>query len=392
MPITSKERVQIALSHKEPDRIPIEAGGFLSGINYLAYENLRIKLGLEPKEREFVGTITGTVKLQDDVLKMFNVDTRYVYIKDADDYDPEWRYPTETDGYEKDWNLGISFIDKWGIRWTKPPTSYYFDIENRPLANATIEDLKKWDWPNPKAKSRTSGLREQAKKISDDGYAVFSIVEGPFEVIQYILGLENLFVKIYDNPKLIHWLFDKVTEIMTEIYSSFMEKVGDYMDCVLYYSDLGEQRGTIVSPKTWREFAKPREKEIVKVLKGKGKTKVAFHSCGSCWDLMDDLIEIGVDVLNPVQTSAAKMDAVKLKEKYGDLISFWGGVDTQTVISRGAPEQVCEESKRMICAFGKNGGYLFGSCHNIQNLVPPENILALFETGYKFGKYPLNCK
>jgi len=389
MLITSKERVQIALNHKEADRIPIEAGGFLSGINYLAYENLRKKLGLEPKEREFVGIITGTVKLHDDILKMFHVDTRYVYPKDADNYDPKWRYPKETDGYEQNWKGGISFVDKWGTRWTKSPTSYYFDIEERPLANATINDLKNWEWPDPKAKGRTYGLKEQAMKISNDGFAVFSVVEGPFELIQYILGLENLFVKIYDDPKLVHWLLDKVTEVLIGIYEFFMDEVGNYMDCILYYSDLGEQRSTLVSPKMWREFAKPREAEIVKTLKRKSNTKVAFHTCGSCWDLMDDIVAIGVDVLNPVQTSSAKMDPQKLKEKYGDALSFWGAVDQQTVISKGSPEQVCEEAKKMICTFGKGGGYLFGSCHNIQNDVPPENITALFETGYEFGKYPL---
>ncbi len=392
MSITSKERVQIALNHKEPDRIPIDLGGFLSGINYLAYENLRKKLDLEPKEREFVGVITGTLKTHDDVLKMFNVDTRYVYPGNAEGYDPKWRYAKETDGYEKNWNIGISFVDKWGTRWSKPPSSYYFDIEDRPLANLTLNELKNWDWPDPKAKGITTGLKEQAKKISDAGFAVFSVMEGPFELIQYLLGLENLFIKLYDDPKLIHWLLDKVTEVMIGIYGSFMEEIGEYMDCVLYFSDLGEQRSTIVSPKTWREFAKPREAEIVKALKRNSNAKVAFHTCGSCWDLMDDLVEIGVDVLNPVQTSAAKMDPFKLKEKYGDVMSFWGGVDTQTVLTKGTPEQVVEESKKIICALGQGGGYLFGSCHNIQNNVSPENIIALFKSGYDFGKYPLNCK
>jgi len=378
MTMTSKERVQRALNHQEPDRIPIDTGGWLSGICYIAYDNLKKKLGIE-SERRWLGWITGTVQLDEEVLQRFHVDTRYVYPKEAADYDPQWRD-------------GNSFVDEFGIRWTKPPTSYYYDQETHPFEKLGINDIEKYDWPDPKAKGRDIGLKEQAKKISDAGYAVLTVVPGPFEFTQYLRGMGPLFMDTIENPAYFCKLLDKVTEVLIGLNDRFLDTVGEYLDCFLFFSDYGNQRGSLINPKSWRKLVKPREAELVKALKRKTKAKIAFHTCGSAWDHLDDLVEIGVDVLNPVQISAANMDPYILKKKYGDVLSFWGGVDQQEVLPKGSPERVREESRKMICALGKGGGYLFGSCHNIQNDVPPENIIALFEEGYNFGKYPLLCK
>lgn len=377
MSMTSKERINKALSHEEPDRIPIDTGGWLSGICYLAYDNLKKELCIN-SERRWLGRITGTVQLDEEVLKKFHVDTRYVYPKLPTNFDEKW--------------IGdYSFMDEYGIRWTKPKTSYYFDQENFPFKDATISDLDKWKWPDPNAEGRVEGLRESAKKYSDDGYAVFTVVPGPFEFSQYLRGMAQECMDTIDNVKTLHHFLDKVTESLISLNDVFLDAVGEYLDCFMYYSDYAEQRGCLISPGAWREFVKPREAEYVKAIKRKTNAKVAFHTCGSAWDLIKDLIEIGIDVLNPVQTSAANMDPFRLKEKYGDVLSFWGGVDQQRILPRGTVEDVRREARKMICALGKGGGYLFGSCHNIQNDVPPENIIALFEEGYKSGKYPLSC-
>jgi uroporphyrinogen decarboxylase len=228
MTITSKERVRKALNHEETDRIPIDTGGFLSGICYLAYDNLRKMLGIELKEKEWVGRITGVVDLDEEVLKKFHVDTRYVYLKDSDSHNPQW--------------LGNnSFMDEWGIRWTKPKSSYYFDMENHPLEKATLNDLKKWIWPDPKARGRAEGLKEKAKIFNNSGYAVFTVVPGPFELIQYLRGMERLFMDFYDNPGFLKKILDNITEILISLNDVFLEEVGTYLDCILYYSDLGDQ-------------------------------------------------------------------------------------------------------------------------------------------------------
>jgi uroporphyrinogen decarboxylase len=159
---------------------------------------------------------------------------------------------------------------------------------------------------------------------------------------------------------------------------------------VIYYEDLSGQDGPLMSPDLYRKFIKPCHRRIFKVIKDHTAAKLCVHTCGSVYAFLDDYVELGVEVLNPVQTSARDMDPRRLKQKYGSALSFHGGIDTQRFLPRATPAQVKEEVRRMIGILGVGGGYLFTSCHSIQPDVPPENILALFSSAFEHGRYPLS--
>jgi len=373
--LTPRERVRKTLNHEEPDRIPIDTGGWLSGICYIAYENLKKKLGVTT-ETTLLNPITGVANIDETILKQLHIDTRYIYPKDAKNYDPKWRDDN-------------SFADEWGIRWRKPQSSYYYDVAEYPLRDAGMDTLKNYQWPDPKAEGRTDGLVEKAQTLFNQGYAIFTVVPGPFEFCTYLRCSENLFVDTVTNVSFFDALLDKVTEILIELNNCFLDVVGPYIDNIMYYSDLGDQRGPLINPRFWREHVKSREIEYVKAIKRKTKAKVSFHTCGTFWEFREDVLQMGIDVMNPIQTTAADMEPVRLKKYFGKRMSYWGGVDGQRILPFGSPEEVRNETRRMICALGPGGGYIFGSCHNIQNDVPPENILALFNEAYEFGTYPL---
>ena len=169
-----------------------------------------------------------------------------------------------------------------------------------------------------------------------------------------------------------------------------LEEIGDLIDIIVQEDDLGQQDRPLMSPQMYRELIKPRHKRIFKYLNENTNedTYLFLHSDGSIYDLMPDLIEIGVDILNPIQVGAAKMDPQNLKKEFGDQITFWGGgVDTQGVLSFGSPDEVREDVKRRIETFAPGGGYVFATIHNIQPEVPAENIVAMWETLQEFGKY-----
>jgi len=373
---TSRERVMTALNHKEPDRVPVDVGGFVSGICYIAYDNLKKKLGIFT-ETEIDNPVTGTVIVEEEILKRLRIDTRHIKSGPASDYDPQWRNDN-------------SFVDEFGVRWRKPASSYYYDMIEHPLKDGTMPVLQKYKLPNPSDPARVEGLKEKAKQYHDKGFAVFSAVPGLFELATYIRGMADLFTDIYDNKVFLAAFLDKLLENLIETNDYFLEKTSPYVDGITIWGDLSDQRGPYLRPEIWRQIYKPREAELIKGLKrhlDKVGGKVVLHTCGSPWLLMEDIIEMGVDVLNPVQTTADNMEPFRLKEKYGDRMSFWGGVSGQTVMPFGTPAEVAAESKKIISALGPGGGYIFGNCHNIQNDVPAENILALFDSGFEFGKY-----
>ncbi len=376
--ITSRDRVIAALNHKEPDRVPIDVGGFVSGICYIAYDNLKKKLGII-SETEIDNPVTGTVIVEEEVLKRFRIDTRHIKSNPGSDYDPQWRDDE-------------SFVDEFGVRWRKPVSSYYYDMIEHPMKDGTIAALKNYKLPEPSDSARVEGLYEKAKKYHEQGFAVFSAVPGLFELATYIRGMADLFTDSYDNRDFLEAFLDKLLENLIQTNDYFLEKTSPYVDGITIWGDLSDQRGPYLKPEMWRQIYKPREAELIKGLKkhlDKIGGKVVLHTCGSPWLLMDDIIEMGVDVLNPVQTTAENMDPFILKERFGEIISFWGGVSGQTVMPFGTTADVVAESKRIISALGPGGGYIFGNCHNIQNDVPADNLISLFDSGYEFGKYGL---
>jgi uroporphyrinogen decarboxylase len=181
---------------------------------------------------------------------------------------------------------------------------------------------------------------------------------------------------------------EQITDIYVESCQNYLEQVGEYLSVFTYWDDLCTQDGWVISPELYRKMNKPKQRRLLEVIKGKTDAKVYYHSCGAVFDLVPDLIEIGFDILNPVQVSAHNMDTRRLKKEYGLDITFWGGgVDTQSVLPFGTPDQVADEVKRRIDDLAPGGGFVFAAVHNIQAFVPPRNIVTAFETAREYGRY-----
>jgi uroporphyrinogen decarboxylase len=212
---------------------------------------------------------------------------------------------------------------------------------------------------------------------------------GVFEQSVAIRGNENFYVDLIANPKLATAIMDKMLEFYIGFWEEMLPIVGPYVQVIKVGDDLGMQNGPLISPDLYRSLIKPRERELISFIKKRTDAKIYFHSCGSVYEFIPDLIEIGVDVLNPIQVSAKDMVTKRLKQEFGERLSFWGAVDTQQVLPFGSQEDVEAEVRKRIGDLAPGGGYILSSVHNIQAKVPPENIAAMFDAAFKYGEYPI---
>jgi len=220
-------------------------------------------------------------------------------------------------------------------------------------------------------------------------YAISTGIGGVvYETCWYMRGLERWFMDMIENPGFCGALLDHILEFWLGYYDSFMAEVGDVIDVVMIGDDLGGQNGPLFSPRFYRDVVKPRQKKLVQHIKPLTSAKIWYHTCGSVMEYIGDLLDNGIDILNPVQISAANMDPTTLKSRYGNKVVFWGGgIDAQHVLPSASPEEVKEHVKRNIDIFKPGGGFIFNNVHNIQVGVPPENIQAMFDAAYEFGFY-----
>lgn len=376
--MNSRERIRLTLNHKEPDRIAIDLGSSQSGISYETYIGVKKILGIE-SEISISEPIQGLAKIDEEVLKQFNVDTRYIFPKTP----RNWDGTINEDGFFLD-NWGIkwchSFYDEWGIKWHRPSNSHYYDMVDRKLKGIDDKSLEEFSWPIPDEPGRVDNLEKEIRYLFENtNYAIFSSGFGLFELSWQIYGMEDYFIATITKTKSVEKLLDKILEVLMGLYGKFLDIVGEYLDCFMVYSDLGSQRGPIIAPKFYRDIIKDRDKELIKLIKDKSNAKVALHSCGAVYDFIPDIIDAGYDVLNPIQTNAYGMDSKKLKREFGKDIVFWGAIDTQRILPFGTVEDVKNEVRHKINDLGKGGGYIFAPCHNIQANTPPENVIAMFE-------------
>ena len=378
--MTSRERFTLALNHKEPDRVPIDLGSIASTIRTVeAYDRLKNYLGLavDKKIRHFADE---HIIPDEEIMQALHVDTFYLRM-----HVPKTWHRVRLDKH--------TVVDEWGVPWYKAPGSFYTFPASHPIKAASMEEIEKLSWPDPNEPSRFAGLREKAKQIFEQtDYAL--VAEGTtgvgvFDMSWHLRGMENIFVDMITHPDFTEALFQRLTDYYVAVYRNYMQAVGDYIQMVIYYEDLSGQDGPLISPALYRKFVKPCHRRIFQAIKDHTSAKLCVHTCGSVYAFLDDYVQLGVDVLNPVQVSARDMDPHRLKEKYGAALSFHGAIDTQRFLPRATPAQVQEEVRRMIGILGRGGGYLFTSCHSIQPDVPPENILALFSAAYEYGRYPL---
>ncbi|MBI5966713.1 MAG: hypothetical protein HY882_02480 [Deltaproteobacteria bacterium] len=378
--LTSRERFTVALTHEEPDRVPIDLGSIASTIRTVeAYDRLKNHMGLaqNKKIRHFADE---HIIPDEEMLQALHVDTFYLRMNV-----PKTWQRVRLDRY--------TALDEWGVPWYKAPGSLYTFPASHPMKTAETGEIEKFSWPDPNEPSRFEGLREKAKQLFErTDYALVAdgiTGVGVFDMTWHLRGMENIFLDMIIHPDFTEALFQRLTDYYVTVYRNYMQAVGDYIQMVIYYEDLSGQDGPLMSPELYRKLIKPCHWRIFQAIKEHTAAKICVHTCGSVYAFLDDYVELGVDVLNPVQVSARDMDPYLLKQKYGSALSFHGGIDTQRFLPRANPAQVKDEVRRMIGILGRGGGYLFTSCHSIQPDVPPENIVALFSSAFEHGRYPL---
>ncbi len=382
--MTGRERILTALRHQEPDRVPFDLGSTaMTGIHHLAYRRLRAILGLPDKEPVIWHMMQQLAWVDDDVHEALQTDAKGARPKAQS----SWQLVMAEDA---DY---VYYTDEWGITYRRQKVGgYYFDPFAFPLAHAEkVADIERFPFPNPEEDERFAGLCEFARQVRAEGraFVLGSISAGIFEMGQRLRGYENFFCDLLWNQALVEALCDKVLELKMRYWTKALALVGEWVDVVQEGDDYGGQHGLLVAPQLWRSLFKPRLQQLFAHIKRCAPhVAIFFHSCGSVYEIIPDLIEVGVDILNPVQVAAANMDSKKLKREFGDSLTFWGGgVDTQRVLPRGTPQQVREEVRRRIEDLAPGGGFVFATVHNIQADVPPENIIAMWEAVQEFGRY-----
>jgi uroporphyrinogen decarboxylase len=363
-PMTHRERVLAALSHQEPDTVPIDLASTIdSSIVVEGYERLKSHLGIQA-ENVLTNRMMRVVDVDEPVLQALDVDTRGVFPGGPPDVILD----------------GDRYRDEWGVERVRPPGSFYYDERTFPLAGEiTVTDVARYPWPDPHDPIRKQGLKERVQEIHRAGYAaVLNMPSALVHKTQYLRGFEDWFMDFARDQRLLAVLFDAVLEVSLAMCEELLAEVGSEVDVLLSADDLGIQRGLMVSPDGYRALIKPRHATYFRLLHDRSPAKVLFHTCGSVVDILDDLVDIGVDVLHPVQVSARGMDPAQLKKRWGDRLAFWGAIDTQRVLCQGSVEDVQAEVARRIEELGPGGGYVLGAVHNIQPDVPVENVLAMY--------------
>ena len=380
--MTSRERVLAAINHREPDRVPIDLGGNQTGIHKFAYQNLLDLLGLK-EEIAIMDLIQQLAKPSEAVLERLHVDTRYVSAQGADSFNGG------VVKRERGGRVWHDFTDEFGITWSMPDDHpYYFDISYSPLADLSLDEIKAYPFPKGDDPSRFAGLRDRALEIKENTpYAVISGISGVvYEICWYMRGLERLFMDMIEQPEILEAIIDRTLKFWMDWFRLFLDEVGDVVDVIMIGDDLGAQNGPLFPPRIYRSIVKPRHKQLVQYIKSRTDAKIWYHTCGSIIEYIPDLLDNGIDILNPVQTSAKDMDARGLKSRFGDRLVFWGGgIDAQHVLPSASPDEVRAAVRESMDAFKPGGGYVFNNVHNIQADIPPENILALFDAAYEYG-------
>lgn len=413
--MTSRERIRKAIKHEQPDRIPIDLGSTpVTGIAASTYARLRRALGLARRRVKVIEPFQILAEVDAEVIEKLGVDTiglqpPTTMFGFANENWKPWRLFDGTEvlipglfntTQDRDGNLllyphGDTSASPSG---KMPKGGYYFDgIVRQETIDEKHLDPHEWvkDQYSVFTEEELRYLEETAKNLyqNTDLSLVGCFWQGGFGDIATVPGLSVRHPKGIRNPqdwimahalypKYIKGIFSLQCEIVLQNLKLYYQALGDKIDVIIVSgTDLGAQKASSISPDMYRDIYKPFHKMVNEWIHKNTSWKIFYHTCGSIVSLLDDLVEVGVDILNPVQCSAAGMDPLFLKEKYGDKLVFWGGgIDTQRTLPFGTPEQVRREVAQRCQIFRKKGGFVFNAIHNIQPKTPTENIIAMFET------------
>lgn len=406
--MNSRERIQTAIAHREPDMVPIDFNGHRSsGIMAQAYVRLREALGLPPSKLYIYDFIQQLALVEDDVLDIIGADVVEVghdFYKDTS-YWQDWNLPDGTPckipAFCKPEKIGDDWVvygDEGQVICIQKKGTLFFEQTCFPLYNNNDENFDQLEyylnqimWCRIGIPPAPAGLDAEGLKVRHDtarslrqstDRAIYGTFGGNLiEIGEFAFRIDNFLYQLADNPRRIHKFLDKLTELHLSNMDKYLSAVGEYIDIIGFGDDLGMQTGPQISVKMYREFFKPRHKILWNHAKELcPHLKVSLHCCGGVYPLLPDMIEAGLDIINPVQFNCADMQIDRLKREFGkDLVLWGGGCDTQNILINGAPEQVYQHVIDQVSILSPGGGYVFQQVHNILADVPPENIVAMFE-------------
>jgi uroporphyrinogen decarboxylase len=378
-----RDRVIATLNHQEPDRVPIDLGStVVTSIGRDAYEHLRAELGLPPHPLEIVDVVQQLPRIQEDLLVALGVELRAV----GPNGPSTWKLDIKDEG--DSW----SYLDEWGSKLEMPKRDgHYFDWVEFPIKESTLDALAAFTWPNPDDPARYAGVRARAQRAYDAGYALVGTPPLGSDLMampQRTRGYAESMLDLAADEAFVEAFLDRLLDMALRAWGHFLDEVGDLVQVAVTFEDLGTQIGPLISPAQYRRILKPRQRKLVDLIKSRSKAKVFLHSCGAVAEFIPDFVDIGIDILNPVQVTAVGLeDTAKLKRDWGKHLTFWGGACATTTLAFGSVEDVRAEAAQRARDLMPGGGFVFAAVHNIQSEVPAEKVRALFETARDVGRY-----
>ncbi len=386
MPLTSRERVLTAINHEQPDRVPLIIGvSNATGIKMRPYKGIKEIIGVQaPDNYIYDWPELGTAEIDEKTMRRLHSDVRGVL-----DLEPEKirKWNRERDPHS-------DYVDSWGSGQTEiSPGDWFPSVHPLPDARTTADLEAYQGWPDMGDPTRIAHVQASARRLAEDNqFAILATpwLLFPFERAYAMQGMETFLLNMARDPDFARALLEQNAVYCKQLMGRFLQELGDNVDIIKIGDDLGTQESLMISPKMYREILKPVHADFISFIKARTKAKILFHSDGDVAPLIEDFIEIGVDILNPIQTSAGSMsDLPSLKKRFGNDIVFCGGIDTHRVLPFGSTEDVRQEVRRVIQTLGPGGGFMVGAVHTVMDGVPPENVLAMVDAVEEFGHYPL---
>lgn len=377
----SRQRVEAALAHQQPDRVPLDMT-----ITEIPYRRLRQYLGLPPQE-DLRPNRFGEVRPANDLIQELGLDMTFIKLRGASNWSAP---PPDVDGTEYDeWGVGRKAIPVKGA-------GHLLEVTFSPLAEKRVEeiDLDAYPWPDPYDSGRVAGLADEAKRLyRETDLALMGRFGGTImEQASFIRGYSRWLVDLVKHPQFAIDLMERITDIQIALDEAGIKAAGNYLSIFkVSGEDLGMQDRPMFSQQVWQEVLRPILRRRWQAAKqaldkyGAEHVRLMLHSDGAIREYIPDIIEDGIDVLDPIQTKCVGMEMEGLKRDFGNALTFHGAIDTQQVLPFNTPEEVRQEVKRCIRVLGRNGGLIMGPAHNVQPDVPPENLVALFQAAREFG-------
>jgi len=372
--MTSRQRVLTALAHREPDRLPLDFMGTASCLVDQAYFALRDHLGLQGDGRLFRRE-ENTRFYDERILDALGVDTRRVWMR-------------QLQGRLGQLDADGTLIDEWGLKRRR--IGDLLSYVSAPLESATLGDLSAYPWPDPYDPERVAGLADEARRLREAGtHAIVarSPCLGIFDMAQRLRGMERFLMDLLLDKRFAAALVHRIKEVQMGFYEAYLSAVGPYVDVVETGDDYGAQAGPLISPAVFSEIIAPARHELNRLIKHKApQAKIFLHSDGAIFKLIPIFIEIGVEILNPVEPDVPGNDPAALKAAFGSQLVFHGHLDNKRAL-RGTRDEARAEVRRLFDGMGPGGGYIMAPTNHVQVDVPPQNLLEVYRYAQEYGVY-----